>query len=75
MGDRVTVEPAAALRDLMARRSLTQREVAVLAQVSVKTVESWLAGPSSSNYRRMPARALSLVLLSLPAFLKKRGKT
>lgn len=60
------------LRELMAARGLTQRQVADLACVSIKTVESWLADPSSANWRRMPDRALVLIRLSLGR--KKKGE-
>lgn len=60
------------LRALMAANGLTQRRVAELAAVSLKTVESWLARPGASNHRAMPDRALLLVRLALEA---ERGKS
>jgi len=60
------------LRGLMREHSLTQREVAEVACVSVKTVEGWLADPAAASHRAMPARHLHLVRAMLPAFLKKR---
>lgn len=72
--DFVMIEPSEKLRSFMGRHSLTQREVAEVAQVSIKTVESWLADPASANFRRMPARALALVQFALPQFLRRRRK-
>lgn len=66
--------PAERLRDLMARHRLTQREVADLGGVSLKTVESWLASPESANHRTMPERAVQLIKLSLPQLLKRRAR-
>lgn len=60
------------LRHVMTTNALTQRDVAELACVHVKTVESWLADPSSANFRRMHARHMLAVSHALPAFLKKR---
>lgn len=68
-------EPADELRQLMAKHGITQREAAELAQVSLKTIESWLADPASSNFRRMPARALALAQFALPKYLRQRRKT
>lgn len=66
--------PAERLRALVSRHQLTQRDVAALGGVSLKTVESWLAAPESANHRTMPERALLLIKLSLPAFLKRRAR-
>jgi hypothetical protein len=60
------------LRLLMAEHGLVQRDLAELAGVSPKTVESWFATPGSASYRAMPARHLMLVRATLPAFLKAR---
>lgn len=49
----------------MAEHRLTQRAVAELGMVSVKTVESWLAAPGSAHHRQMPARALLLIEVRL----------
>jgi transcriptional regulator with XRE-family HTH domain len=62
----------AGLRKLMAEKALTQREVAQLACVSPKTVESWLAAPESANFRKMPQRHLQVVRVMLPGFLAAR---
>lgn len=62
------------LRALMERHRLTQREVAGLGMVSIKTVESWLAAPESANYRAMPERALQLIRLALPASRKRKAR-
>jgi hypothetical protein len=60
------------LRNVMAEHQLTQRDVAELCCVSLKTVESWLADPASANFRRMPPRHLMSLGYSLPGFLGKR---
>lgn len=60
------------LRHLMAANELTQRDVAELCCVHVKTVESWLADPKSANFRRMPPRHLMTLGFALPGFLGKR---
>lgn len=66
---------AAGLRKLMAEKGITQREVAELACVSPKTVESWLADPKSANHRRMPSRHLNVIVVMLPRYLAaKRGR-
>lgn len=61
------------LRALMAEHGLTQPDVASLAGVVLKTVESWLADPAAANYRRMHARHLKMVRAMLPGYLA--GKT
>jgi transcriptional regulator with XRE-family HTH domain len=60
------------LRALMADHQLTQRDVAELACVSVKTVESWLADPGAAHFRKMPPRHLLAIAHQLPGFLGKR---
>lgn len=60
------------LRHMMAQHKLTQRDVAELCCVHVKTVESWLADPTSANFRRMPPRHLMALGFALPGFLGKR---
>jgi hypothetical protein len=60
------------LRLAMAKHSLTQRDVAEICCVSVKTVESWMADPSSANYRKMPPRHMQTFQFGLPGFLAKR---
>lgn len=65
--------PADELRALMAEYSLTHRDVAALATVSPKTVESWLAAADATNHRRMHPRHLSLIRHTLPGFLAARG--
>lgn len=63
------------LRVLMARHDMTRREVAELAGVTLKTVESWLASPGSASRRQMQQRSLDLIELRLAASKKKnRGK-
>jgi transcriptional regulator with XRE-family HTH domain len=68
------VSPPDALRALMLEHGLVQREVAVLAGVSEKTVESWLASAGAASHRSMPDRHLSLIRAVLPAFLRSRRK-
>lgn len=70
-----TIRPIAAidaLRHVMATNELTQRDVAELCCVHVKTVESWLADPKSANFRKMPPRHLMAVEYGLPGLLAKR---
>lgn len=61
-----------AMRHIMTENSLTQRDVAELCCVSVKTVESWLADPKSANHRKLPPRHLVTLGFGLPGFLAKR---
>lgn len=68
------LEPVDDLRALMAEHGLVQREVAELASVSPKTVESWLASRGSSSARAMNGRHLSLIRAMLPGFLAARRK-
>lgn len=68
-GSRSTAEE---LRDLMHRDSLTQREVAQIACVSLKTVESWLADPAAVSHRTMPPRHLHIICHMLPSYLAAR---
>lgn len=65
------------LRALMVERDLTQREVAELAGVSIKTVEGWLADPGAASHRGMAARYLKTILALLPRYLaaRRRRKT
>lgn len=65
---------AAALRKTMERNELTQPEIAELAEVSLKTVESWLAEESAASHRRMPARHLSLIAMRLPRYMAARNR-
>lgn len=71
---RAEVQPVDELRALMAEHGLVQREVAELAGVAHKTVESWLASPGSSSARAMNARHLTLIRAMLPGFLAARPK-
>lgn len=61
-----------ALRHIMTTNALTQRDVAELCCVSVKTVESWLADPASGNFRKLPPRHLVTLGFALPGFIGKR---
>ncbi len=61
------------LRALMAEKSLTQREVAQLACVSVKTVEGWLADKAAASHRTLHVRHLHSIRLALPGFLAARS--
>lgn len=67
------LEPADDLRALMAEHRLTQRDVAGLACVSIKTVEGWLADKAAASWRNMHPRHLHCVRLALPGFLKLRA--
>lgn len=69
---RSTRDTADQLRDLMAEHGLTQRDVAQLATVSVKTVEGWLADKAAASFRNMHPRHLALILHSLPGYLAAR---
>ncbi len=60
-------DPLADLRDLMTGYSLSRAEVARLAGVSAKTVESWFASSGAGNYRRIQQRSVDLVRLSVQA--------
>lgn len=62
----------AALRKMIDDHQLTQRDVAELACVSIKSVESWLAPPGAANHRTMHARHLRSIHMALPAFLRRR---
>lgn len=69
-----------ALRKMIADNGLTYADLAELACVSIKTVESWLATPGAANHRNFHRRHLNSIAFGLPAFLKKRraaqkGKT
>ena len=60
-----------ALRQLIAENGLTHRDVAELACVSIKTVESWLAQPGAANHRAMHVRHLRSVHYALPEFNRR----
>lgn len=60
------------LRALMAAHSLRSKDVAELACVSLKTVESWLASPDAASFRAMPPRHMQSITYALPGFLGKR---
>lgn len=63
------------LRALMSEHKLTQGDVAEMACVSVKTVESWLASKDAASHRTMPARHLRVVRFALPQRIAaKRGR-
>lgn len=53
------------LFQLKRQHQLTNQQIADLACVSIKTVESWFAPPGAANYRKMPERNLRLVRASL----------
>jgi DNA-binding transcriptional regulator YiaG len=65
--------PAQELRELMRGNGLTQPDVAQLASVSLKSVESWLADPGAANYRRMHARHLKMIRAMLPGYLAAKS--
>lgn len=62
------------LRDLIDIHQLTHADVAELACVSRKTVESWLASPASANHRTMPSRHIRTIRFALPSFLRARTR-
>jgi len=66
-------KPAARLRELKAQHGLTSAELAQVAMVSPKTVESWLARDGAANHRRVRANVLCFIELMLPAYLQSRG--
>ena len=70
---------AVTLRKFMEQHTLTQRDIATLACVHIKTVEGWLADPDAASFRKMPPRHISVIRVMLPGFLAKRksikGKT
>jgi hypothetical protein len=61
------------LRALIEEHDLTQPDVASLAGVALKTVESWLADPGAANYRRMHARHLKMIRAMLPGYLAAKS--
>lgn len=69
-----SVNPADDLRALMLKHDLTQKVVAELASVSVKTVEGWLADKASVSHRTMHVRYMRMIRAFLPQHLAaKRG--
>lgn len=62
------------LRKLKTAHELTNAQLAELAGVSEKTVESWLAKDGAASHRRMPDRALELIELKLSARQVKRRR-
>lgn len=64
--------PVRRLRAMMELHSLSQRDVAELAMVSVKTVGGWLAHPSCSSHRAVRERDLMLMSYRLPALVSAR---
>lgn len=70
-----STEPADDLRALIKEHDLTQREIAGLACVSIKTVESWLSDKDAAMHRKMQVRHIRLIRFSLPQHLAaKRGR-
>jgi transcriptional regulator with XRE-family HTH domain len=61
------------LRELMAEHGLTQRDVAAMACVSIKTVEGWLADKAAASFRSMAPRHLALIRHTMPGYLAARG--
>lgn len=74
MSPRADASPAAQLRALMAEHSLTRPEIAQLAGVTLKTVESWLASDGSASRREMPARHLIVITAQLRKYLAARAR-
>lgn len=67
-----SVNPADDLRGLMTEHALTQRDIALMACVSIKTVESWLADPGAAMRRKMPVRHIRLIRHTIPQFIAAR---
>ena len=67
-------KPIDELRTMMAEHQLTQAAVAELAEVSPKTVESWMSAPDAAMHRDMAARHLSLIRAMLPGYLAARKR-
>jgi hypothetical protein len=61
-----------ALRQLMRKHRLTQKDVAAMCCVNLRTVKFWLASDSAKNKSTMPARQLQLIALQLPSYLGAR---
>lgn len=68
----MTAKTVEGLRRIMADKDLSNRDVAELCAVHVKTVESWLSDPGAASHRNMAPRHLDLLNYQLPAFLSKR---
>lgn len=64
---------AAALRRIMAKNNLSNRDIANIACVHIHTVESWLADRASVNFRLMAPRHLNAIAAMLPGFLMTRA--
>lgn len=72
---RKPIAPVDRLRALIRRHKLTRPQVAELAGVTLKTVESWLASEGSASRRVMPQRAIDLIELRLAAASPPKKKT
>ena len=64
---------ATSLRALMRKHKLKNADIAVIAQVHLKTVESWLASPGSASGRKMADRHLTLIKQSLKDYLEVKN--
>lgn len=62
------------LRAIMRENALTNADVAQLAGVVEKTVESWLATPESASHRQMADRHMRTIGVMVPGFLAARGR-
>lgn len=62
------------LRAMMRENGFTNADIAQLAGVVEKTVESWLATPGSASHRQMADRHLRVIGVMLPGFLAARGR-
>ena len=69
-----SVDTVEDLRALMAEHGLTQKQVAGMACVSIKTVESWLADKSAASYRVMHLRHLRSIRFALQQPAAKSGR-
>lgn len=64
--------PNEQLRALKDEHKLRNTDVAHLLQLSVKSVENWLADPSASYFRPMRERDLNVLKERIPGFVKAR---
>ncbi len=60
------------LRALKEEHKLRNTDVAHILQLSVKSVENWLAAPEASYFRPMRDRELTILKDRIPAFVKAR---
>lgn len=59
------------IKALLAEHKLTRAQAATMLDVSVHTVDSWTAPPSSSKHRDIPLASWEMLLLKLNAHPEK----